>query len=178
MLLGRILEKVTGKPYEQLLNERLLKPKGLSHTKLDQTGQLTAPHPQLLSTQVKEGKVTKTTDWSMSWGWAGGGAATTLGDLATYGKVLGTGGGLLSPAMLALRIAKSECAKGAEDATTITQYCLGTGVMRDKATGEVLVITHNGGVLGGVAHVAYFPRTGAVSFSTGKLLSIGFAASP
>ena len=82
--------------------------------------------------------------------------------LAVGAWVLGTGGGLLSPAMLALRTAKNECAPGAEDATSITQYCLGTGVMRDKATGEVLVITHNGGVLGGVAHVAYFPRTGAV----------------
>ncbi|MGZ5003788.1 MAG: serine hydrolase, partial [Chthoniobacterales bacterium] len=43
IVLGRVLEKITGESFAALLSERLLKPLALHRTKLDKDGKLDSP---------------------------------------------------------------------------------------------------------------------------------------
>jgi hypothetical protein len=76
-----------------------------------------------------------------------------------WARALGTGEGVLSPAMQVKRL--SRCSTITRTVTQVTEYCLGVAVVRDRATREITWITHSGLVLGAASNVSYFPRTGA-----------------
>ena len=164
VILGRILERVTGKSLTTLLDTRLLAPLGMDRSQLNQTGVLAPPFAQTYSSLYGEihggPDLVKTTSWSGSPYWAAGGLASTLADLRIWAKALGTGKGLLSPAMSSKRI--SDCIVQNAAATMTQKYCLGVAVVSDNATGDPIAIFHNGTVIGASSYVAYYPRTGAV----------------
>lgn len=164
VILGRIAEQVTGRPFEMLLRERVWGPLGMTRTFMDSSGRLQAPNSQTYSVLApivmgEPPRLVGTTTWSQSYLWAAGGVASTIADLHVWARALGTGEGVLSPAMQVKRL--SRCSTITRTVTQVTEYCLGVAVVRDRATREITWITHSGLVLGAASNVSYFPRTGA-----------------
>ena len=117
VLLGLIVEKLTGKPLDQVFEERIFEPLGLDDTSLPKRSSNAIPreHPQgyqfgtnveTMDTQVlppdeqaaaNAGALEPidVTGENPSWAWAAGGAISTADDLARYVKSL-VGGGLLN----------------------------------------------------------------------------------
>ena len=165
VILGRILEKETGKGYAALLKSRLFEPLELSRSFLDISGRLQAPHAQtyseVFSIDPSLPPVGRTTDWSQSIVWAAGGLASTIDNLGRWGRTLGTGRGAIPASMAAERL--EDCAPPATQTPTITiEYCLGVVVVRETDSGKRITLWHNGRVFGAVSYLGYYPATGAV----------------
>lgn len=162
-ILGRILERVTGRTFARLTRERLLVPLGLTRTRLNFQGRMQAPHVQTYSAKlVDDGEPpVVTTDWSSSWAYAAGALVSTVDDLRRWGRVLGTGEGVIGPRTQRTRFARCVPAMTLESGDRV-EYCLGVVAVRGARSGRITSIWHNGEVLGAVAYVGYFPATGAV----------------
>lgn len=163
IILGRILEKVTGISYEQLLQRGVLDPLRMDRSFIDLSGDLWPPHAQTYSNLYGEihgsPKTLRVTDWSLSTGWAAGGLASTLWDMRRWAHALGTGEGVLNRPMQRQRI--KDCVVQVAGAEYTQEYCLGVAIYRAVNTGDVVARWHNGTMLGATSYVAYFPRTGA-----------------
>ncbi|SNS56907.1 serine hydrolase domain-containing protein [Rhodococcoides kyotonense] len=125
VLLGLVIEKVTGMPAAEALQQRIFEPLGMTHTSLpDATdASIPTPHPQgysfgtnvstidtfaLPEPQQSEAlvgtlKPNDETDANPSWTWTAGGAISTVDDMVTYTKAL-VGGGLLDEGMQKTRL--------------------------------------------------------------------------
>jgi D-alanyl-D-alanine carboxypeptidase len=99
VLLGLVLEKVTGEPIGNLYRKQIIEPLGLGETSFpDADPSLPDPHAQGYTLQGQsDGKPADATDWNPSWGWTAGAMISTVEDLLVYGRALGTGEGLLPP---------------------------------------------------------------------------------
>jgi D-alanyl-D-alanine carboxypeptidase len=99
VLLGLVLEKVTGEPIGNLYRKQIIEPLGLRETSFpDADPSLPEPHAQGYTLQGQsDGKPADATDWNPSWGWSAGEMISTVEDLLVYGRALGTGEGLLPP---------------------------------------------------------------------------------
>lgn len=164
IILGRIVEILNGKPLPTLFQERLLQPLDMTRSQLNQTGRLQAPYAQTYSSLYGEihggPAIVRTTTWSGSPYWAAGGLASTLPDMRAWATALGTGDGVLSPAMQRERV--TDCVVQNVTPVVTQKYCLGVAVFTDTKTGEPVAIWHNGTVIGASSYVAYYPRTRAV----------------
>jgi D-alanyl-D-alanine carboxypeptidase len=165
VILGRILERSTGRSLSELLAAHLFEPLGLSRSFLDNSGRLRAPHAQTYSNvftiDPELPPIGRTTGWSQSVFWAAGGLASTIDDLGRWGRTLGTGRGVI-PATLAQERLDTCAPSDAPPSGITNEYCLGVVVVRDAETGEAITLWHNGRVFGAVAYVGYYPATGAV----------------
>ncbi|HJZ37972.1 MAG TPA: serine hydrolase domain-containing protein [Solirubrobacterales bacterium] len=125
VLLGVVIEKLTGMSASEALEERIFKPLGMTHTELPArtNWRLPEPHaegyqfgsnvetidsyavPKAEQAAALDGslKPLNDTDANPSWAWTAGGAISTPADLATYVKAM-VGGGLLSPRMQKVRM--------------------------------------------------------------------------
>ena len=125
VLLGLVIEQLTGKSAAEAFEERIFQPLGLSHTSLPAANDASIPdpHPQgyafgtnvstIESYELPEPQRAEAlagtllpgnqTDANPSWAWTAGGAMSTVGELATYVKAL-VGGGLLDDATQKLRL--------------------------------------------------------------------------
>ncbi|HZZ46154.1 MAG TPA: serine hydrolase domain-containing protein [Pseudonocardia sp.] len=125
VLLGLVIEHLTGKPLAQALRERIFTPLGLAHTSLPVNTDVAIPNPHprgyafgtnisTIDTSVLPEAEQKAalagtllphdeTDANPSWTWAAGGAISTAGDLATYVKAL-VAGGMLDATTQRLRL--------------------------------------------------------------------------
>jgi D-alanyl-D-alanine carboxypeptidase len=143
IVLGRILEKITGESFAALLSERLLKPLALHRTKLDTDGKLDPPFCHGYTDFCRNmPRHTDTSEWPQ-FSFAAGALASTLSDLHRWGVALGEGFGL-TPTLRQARIDDE----------------LGVGVQR--AGGRVISFGHAGSEAGYSANVQYYPSTGAV----------------
>jgi D-alanyl-D-alanine carboxypeptidase len=126
VLLGLIIEKLTGNPVEQEFQRRIFTPLGLRNTQLPPrtSNALPAPYPngyqfgsnvETMATQVlppdqqaaAKAGILKPLDASHgnpSWAWTAGSGISTAEDLARYAQAL-VGGGLLNDAMQRQRLA-------------------------------------------------------------------------
>ena len=106
VLLGLVLEQVSGKPIGDLYREGIIEPLGLQQTSFPNADPaFPDPHPQGYTLQGQaDGEVGNATDWNPSWGWTAGGMISTVDDLLVYGRALGTGEGLLPPELQAQRL--------------------------------------------------------------------------
>jgi D-alanyl-D-alanine carboxypeptidase len=106
VLLGLILEQVTGQPIGELYRERILEPLGLQETSFPNTDPaIPEPHDRGYTLQGQSGgEPVDATDWNPSWGWIAGAMISTLNDMLVYGRALGTGEGLLPPEQQAERL--------------------------------------------------------------------------
>jgi D-alanyl-D-alanine carboxypeptidase len=156
LLLGKVMQKVTGRTPEALVNS-VLRKAGLTSSRL-MPGNVRLPAPSahgylgaIYGTEAAKvnPSLTGTTDvidWTMEWGKEGGGAYGTIGDLATWGGTcLGTN---LLPAKVAAERLKT---------TKIDAGNYGLGIVRQ---GDWLA--HSGQAIGYTANVACNPKTGAV----------------
>ena len=105
ILLGMVIEQVTGEPIEQVMQERIIEPLGLEHTVMPTDGSYPTPHPQGYTMQGVDGDAPNdATDWNPSWGWTAGSMISNLEDMLTWGEALATGEGILSPETQAERL--------------------------------------------------------------------------
>ncbi|MGA5409642.1 serine hydrolase domain-containing protein [Streptomyces lavendulocolor] len=104
VLLGLVIEKVSGHRLADFIHRRVLRPARLHHTLFPRDGaEFPEPHPRGYTDQTPTGAVVDATDWNPSWAWAAGAMISNLHDLRRWAKVLATGE-LLSPATQAQRL--------------------------------------------------------------------------
>ncbi|GGR15300.1 serine hydrolase domain-containing protein [Streptomyces netropsis] len=103
ILLGLVVEKVTGRPLHEVIERDVLKPAGLHHTLFPTSGDIPDPHAHGYTNQTASGKIEDATDWNPSWAWAAGAMISDLQDLRRWARILATGT-LLTPATQAERL--------------------------------------------------------------------------
>ena len=96
ILLGLVVQKVSGQPLPSYIQEHILTPLSLGHTSFPVDNAFPDPHAQGYTEQTADGKQTLATDWNPSWGWAAGAMISTLDDMHTWAVALATGK-LLTP---------------------------------------------------------------------------------
>jgi D-alanyl-D-alanine carboxypeptidase len=156
LLLGKVMATVTGKSPEQLVNA-VFRQARMSQSRL-MTGNVSIPAPrthgyigtlygpQAALVNPALSATTDVTDWRMEWGKEGGGAYSTIGDLATWGSTC-LGNKFLPAKLVAQRL----------KTTTIDAGRYGLGIIRQ---GDWLA--HSGQAIGYTTNVACNPKTGAV----------------
>jgi len=157
IILGIILEKLTGATPEKLVNG-VFRQAGMTQSRLPfvsrslpepaahgYLGVLTAS--QFAPTNPDLTASTDISSWAFDWGKEGGGAWSTIGDLATWGGTC-LGNSLLPKSVVAKRLVFS----------TINVGSYGRGIIRK---GDWLA--HGGQAIGYEANVACNPKTGAVA---------------
>ena len=103
VLLGLVVEKVSGQPLHDYIRDHISTPLGLSDTIFPTDNAFPDPHAQGYTVQTADGAETTATDWDPSWGWAAGAMISTLEDMHTWAPALATGK-LLTPAMQQQRL--------------------------------------------------------------------------
>lgn len=103
ILLGLVVEKVSGQSLPDYIHEHITQPLGMSHTSFPTTNAFPKPHAQGYTTQDADNAVTTATDWNPSWGWSAGAMISTLEDMHIWVPALATGK-LLTPEMQAQRL--------------------------------------------------------------------------
>lgn len=142
ILLGMVLEKVSGQKYSVLLRQGILIPLGMRDTGLD-TDELVLPKRAQGYNLGRNGLVSARRSLSMTVPWAAGAIYSTTGDLLRWERAL-FGGKVLNQASLK---AMTSPGKGG--------YGLGVEVARIQG---LKVIEHGGGLPGFTAEVAYVPQ--------------------
>jgi CubicO group peptidase (beta-lactamase class C family) len=126
VLLGLVIERLTGEPLEKAFADRIFTPLGMTQTSLPvrTDASIPDPHPQGYAfgtnvssiktyalpadqqAQARAGslKPHDVTNANPSWAWAAGGAISTVPDLSTYVKALVSGRGLLDAATQKVRM--------------------------------------------------------------------------
>ncbi|MFE2287697.1 serine hydrolase domain-containing protein [Streptomyces sp. NPDC059443] len=103
ILLGLVVEKISGRSLADYITKEVLEPAKLKHTLFPVGAEFPSPHSQGYTDQTATGKVEDAADWNPSWGWAAGAMISDLSDLRTWARVLATGE-LLTPATQAQRL--------------------------------------------------------------------------
>ncbi|MET9467216.1 serine hydrolase domain-containing protein [Streptomyces sp. NPDC006544] len=146
ILLGLVVEKVSGQRLADFITKEVVGPAGLKHTLFPVGAEFPKPHAQGYTNQTASGKTEDSAGWNPSWGWAAGAMISDLTDLRKWAKVVATGE-LLTPATQAERLKVSPALPG-------TGY--GLGIF--KVNGW---IGHNGSLPGYQSLTLYDPRTQA-----------------
>lgn len=172
VLLGVIIEQLSGMPVSQAFQQRIFTPLGLTHTSLpaNTDSSIPEPHPRGYSfgTNVSTMdtfalppaeqaaalagtlKPNDETNANPSWAWTAGGAISTVGDLAVYVKAL-VGGGLLNEKTQKLRLDSIQPTNPANPAAA----GYGLGIARFGP-----LIGHDGQIPGYMTFMGYDPKTG------------------
>ncbi len=99
VLLGKIVERITGHPVAEEFAGRIVAPLGLTKTSFPgESAAFPSPHARgytLQSPDATPEHSVDATDWNPSWGWTAGEMISSTRDLLAYGRALGTGQGLL-----------------------------------------------------------------------------------
>jgi D-alanyl-D-alanine carboxypeptidase len=103
VLLGLVVEKLSGQTLPDYIKDHILTPLGMNHTNFPTTNAFPEPHAQGYTEATANGTEATATDWNPAWGWAAGAMISTLDDMHIWAPALATGA-LLSPAMQAQRL--------------------------------------------------------------------------
>ncbi len=116
ILLGMVVEKVTGKKFQDVLKAQVLSPLKLGGTVWPgESTKIPTPFAQGFTLQgdyATPEKPSNATHWNPAWAWTAGQLISTIDDLLVYGRALGTGQGLLSPAAQTTRLTSFPGASG------------------------------------------------------------------
>jgi len=106
LLLGEVIEQVTGKPLGTVLEEQVIAPLGLEHTSWPgDTPEMPEPYAHGQTAQGLDADgVHDATRWNPSWAGGAGKIISTVDDLLVYGHALATGQGLLDAETAAWRL--------------------------------------------------------------------------
>jgi len=99
VLLGLVIEKVTGHHIADVIDRRVLRPAHLDQTLFPDgpnVREFPEPHAHGYTNQTLTGAVADSTDWNPSWAWSAGAMISTMHDLRSWAKTVATGE-LLSP---------------------------------------------------------------------------------
>lgn len=147
LLLGKLIERVTGQSYEDYLSEHLFRPAGMVSTRYcDQ--RVLIPHRTSGYEASAEGLV-RARFVSLRIPFSAGGICSTAKDLASWNRAL-YGGRIVSPAMLSEMVSA-----GVLDDGRRTRYGLGIAV---GELGGHLAYHHGGDIQGFSSYLAYFPQ--------------------
>lgn len=105
VLLGLVVEKVTGEPLPDYIHSQILEPLGMRHTSFPADSSFPKPHAEGYTHQIVDGRETTATGWNPSSVWAAGAMISTLHDLRIWAPALATGK-LLTPEMHEQRLAQ------------------------------------------------------------------------
>jgi D-alanyl-D-alanine carboxypeptidase len=162
VLLGLVLEQVTGETIGELYRERIIEPLGLQGTSFPDLTDSSLPEPHAqgytLQGQSSGGEPIDATDWSPSEAWTAGAMISTAEDMLAYGRALGTGEGLLPAEQQAERLDSF-----VSDLPPLNQPPLkgnlayGLGLGNDRGW-----IGHNGEIPGYNTYLFYHPELDAV----------------
>ena len=146
LMLGQIIEKITGRPIAQVMKRRIFKPLGMSSTSYPSRLWLPRPFWRGITNQAITGTPLRdSTNWSPTFLSSAGQIVSTIEDLGTYTKALGTGS-LIGPKMQRLRLKPNPASINGT-----RSYRFGVGV--DNGW-----ISHSGEIPGYNTQVAYLPR--------------------
>lgn len=108
VILGGVIEEVTGRAFADELQSRILDPLELTSTVWPgSSAELPEPFARgftLNGDAAGTGVPEDSTDWNPSWAWTAGELISTTDDLLTMGRALGTGAGILDDATQKLRL--------------------------------------------------------------------------
>lgn len=91
ILLGLLVEKLSGMPLADFIHQRVTGPSHLEHTLFPQGAEFPKPHAHGYTNQTLTGDIADTTHWNPSWGWAAGAMISDLHDLHHWAKDVATG---------------------------------------------------------------------------------------
>ncbi|MGW1712709.1 serine hydrolase domain-containing protein [Streptomyces sp. NPDC002156] len=103
ILLGLVIEKVSGQRLADFIDTQVLRPAHLRHTLFPQGAEFPEPHPRGYTNQTLTGATADATDWNPSWAWAAGAMISNLQDLRCWAESVATGQ-LLTPRTQAQRL--------------------------------------------------------------------------
>ena len=152
ILLGMILEKITGQKVEDLVQSRILQPLGLHHTFFPTGEDLPNPHMEGYSTLLGHIPLTDVTRQNTSYWWTAGAMVSDLGDLHTWVQALATGK-LLSP-----KLQKERLTWSPQSLTLLPDGQWGYGLGISLVGG---FLGHSGDVLGFSVAAYYLPSAQA-----------------
>jgi len=132
ILLGMVIERVTGAAFASVLRERILIPLDLEQTSYPDTATLPDPHPQPYEVDPQSGSLIPLALFHPSGLGAAGAMVSTLDDLHAWALALGKGDLLTSDAQ-ALRLSHS---RSASAGPRYDRYGLGIG-MREEWVGHL-----------------------------------------
>ena len=89
ILLGQLIEKISGTTLSDYLDSRILGPVGLTDTALPSDTALAEPHVRGYTTTG--GTTVETTRWNPTWAWAAGGVVSTVDDLGRWIQAIADG---------------------------------------------------------------------------------------
>lgn len=89
VLLGLVVEKLSGQSLADYVREHILVPLKLTHTSIPTSPAFPEPHPQGYT--VLDGTARVTTDWNPSWAWSNGNMISTLDDMRVWAQKLSSG---------------------------------------------------------------------------------------
>ncbi len=191
ILLGLMIEQITGKPVEQVFHDRIFAPLGMTETSMPprSSAAIPDPHPRgyMFGTRAEIAERTPSaplmpeqaakvnaaastpndvTDANPSWGWTAGSVISTLHDVNIWAKALATGT-LLSPASQRERLTWTPMtpAPGAPE--------YGLGIMDFDG-----FLGHNGGIPGFQSWMGYQPGKHATVIVLTNLLFAPDGAGP
>ncbi len=102
ILLGLVIERVTGKSLPEVIKGQILKPLKMKSTAFPLDAAFPSPHPNGYTHALNEilgsspsNAWGDATNWNPSWGWAAGAMTSNITDLFTWGRALATGQGVL-----------------------------------------------------------------------------------
>ena len=108
VLLGRVIEKVTGQPFSRVLSDRIIDPMHLANTSWPEvSADLPEPYAHgytLNGPAATPTAPTDSTSWNPAWSFTAGEIISDIDDLLTMGRALGTGQGLLDAKSQRLRL--------------------------------------------------------------------------
>jgi CubicO group peptidase (beta-lactamase class C family) len=146
-LLGAIIEKVTGKTYDEFLRERIIEPLGLTGTRYGSNESI-IPRRAKGYSRDQEGKIVNSMFLSMSQPYSAGSLLSTVDDLAKWTMEL-FDGNVVRPDSMKQMITPHTLNNGEK-----TGYGFGflIGDLKDRE-----MIHHGGGIFGFTCHEIYLP---------------------
>ncbi len=154
VVLGAILEAVTGQSYESYMKEHIWEPAGMKQTGVEWAGK-TFAHKAKLYKRKKSGELLPATPTDLSLKIPGGGLQSTIGDLLRFGQAICTDQ-LISQSSLDILI-KNTGLKKEGNPYGMGWYLYGT---EDDPSGRI--IGHSGSQTGTGAQLAIFLDAGVV----------------
>ncbi|UUN26653.1 serine hydrolase [Streptomyces sp. FIT100] len=148
ILLGLVIEKVTGQPVGAYLEQHVYEPLGLARTSFPTDNTIPDPHAQGYTNATPTGATTVATHWNPSWAWSAGAMISDLEDLRTWAPALASGKPLLTPETQRQRLAFAP--------TGFTDIGYGLGIFRDHGW-----VGHNGELPGYEALAVHLPSEDA-----------------
>lgn len=146
ILLGLVVENVSGMALSDYVAKRILEPLGMADTSFPTTNAFPEPHAQGYTNITADHEEADATDWNPTWAWAAGAMISTLDDLRIWAPALATGS-LLQPETQAQRLETIRVPGFPDDVGA------GLGILKNSGW-----IGHGGSISGYQTQLLYLPE--------------------